>query len=113
MGHDALNRCVGEAREGECFGVTNTACVVEAALPVWAEPCVFDDDCSCLLVRDAFDASRFVTNQFPSVTPSRQSFFGMNRGEREERFVVDDGVRGAEEARVQADDDARPSLPHD
>jgi hypothetical protein len=112
LGHDAFNRCVRKARERECFGVTDTARVVEAALPVWSEPSVFDDDRACLLVCNAFDASRFVTNEFPSVTPIRQALFRMDRGEREERFVVDDRVCGAEEARVQADDDARPSLPH-
>jgi hypothetical protein len=62
LGHDALNRCVGKAREGECFGVADTSRVVEAALPVWSEPCVFDDDRACLFVRDAFDASCFVTD---------------------------------------------------
>jgi hypothetical protein len=32
-------------------------------------------------VCDAFDASRLVTNQFPRITPIRQSFFGMDRSE--------------------------------
>jgi hypothetical protein len=69
--HDAFDECVWEALNGEGFGVADASGVVEAALPIRSEPCVFDDDGADLIVRDAFDAARFVADQFPRVSPIR------------------------------------------
>jgi hypothetical protein len=80
--------------------MADTARVVEAAEAIRAEPCVFDDDGSRMGVCDAFDASRLVTNQFPRIATIRQALFRVDRSEGEELVIIDDGVRGAEEARV-------------
>jgi hypothetical protein len=98
--HDALDQRVGEGVDCEGFGMADTARVVEAAEAIRAEPCVFDDDGSRMSVCDSFDAARLVTNQFPRITPIRQALFGMECAKREELIIHDDGVRGAEEARV-------------
>jgi uncharacterized Fe-S cluster-containing protein len=51
-------------------------------------------------VCDAFDASRLVTNLLPRIATIRQALFGMECAKREELVIIDDRVRGAEEARV-------------
>jgi hypothetical protein len=80
--------------------MADTARVVEAAEAVRAEPCVFDDDGSRMGVCDAFNASCFVANRLPRIATIRQAFFGVECAKREELIIIDDGVGGAEEARV-------------
>ena len=61
----------------------------------------------------AFDAACFVADCLPRVTTSLETILRMQGLECDEVSIMRDGVRGAEEARIDGDDDAAIlSLPH-